>query len=174
MTEIKDTPMMTKTEYTFLLNLLNKNDIMLEYGSGSSTLYFGPHVKKYISIEHDFKWFEKIKQKIGTNVSIYHVKCFYKNNNVHCVYDNLEEREKWEPYFNMIHKIPKDRYDKILIDGRARAYCAVEVYNYLKHDGLLFIHDYVGRNKYHNIVEKYYKKINSIHSLGIFKKWIKK
>jgi hypothetical protein len=70
----------------------------------------------------------------------------------------------------MIHNIPKNKYDKILIDGRARAYCAIEVFEYLKDDGVLLIHDYIGRKKYHDIVENKYEKIKTINSLGIFKK----
>lgn len=170
MIDISSTPMMSKDEYTSLLNYLNKEDVMLEYGAGSSTLYFSPHVKNYVSIEHDYLWFQEVKKQVKENVDMYHGDCFYKNNNVHCDYENLDEKERWRPYFEMVHNIPKKKYDKILIDGRARAYCALEVYDYLKDDGLLFVHDYIGRKKYHPIIEGQYERINLVNSLAIFKK----
>jgi len=167
---LEPTPMMSKSEYGTIQKLLNKEDLMLEYGAGSSTLYFSSFVKSYVSIEHDYIWYEKIKSHTQKNVNIYYGDCFYKNNNVHCDYEDTDEKERWRPYFEMVSKIPKQTYNKILIDGRARVYCALEVYNYLNEDGLLFIHDYIGRKKYHSIVEKHYERIHSVDSLAVFKK----
>ena len=37
---------------------------MLEWGSGGTTLYFPQMIDKYVSIEHDKKWYDIIKSKI--------------------------------------------------------------------------------------------------------------
>ena len=49
---------------------LSPETIMLEYGSGGSTLYFSKFVKEYYSIEHDKKWYDEIKIKISDNDKI--------------------------------------------------------------------------------------------------------
>tara|TARA_R110000787_G_C13280268_1_gene432426 strand:+ start:221 stop:754 length:534 start_codon:yes stop_codon:yes gene_type:complete len=174
MNEPTNSPLMSKKEYEFLLSIFKQNDTVLEFGAGMSTLHFSTNVKSYISIEHDHIWFSNIKQKAQSNVSLYHADCFYKNNNVHCDYTSDTEKERWRPYFEMVHNIPKQKYSKVFIDGRARAYCATEVFDYLDDDGLLIIHDYSGRYKYHNIVESLYKKNNIIDSLAVFSKKMQK
>ena len=78
-------------------------------------------------------------------------------------------QQKYEDGYKKERSV-KSELCKILIDGRARAYCALEVYDYLKDDGLLFVHDYIGRKKYHPIIEGRYEKINLVNSLVIFKK----
>ena len=41
---------------------------VLEWGSGGSTLYFPQIVNHYVSIEHDYSWYDKIKSDISNNV----------------------------------------------------------------------------------------------------------
>lgn len=169
--KLPDKPMdMTTKEVSFISSILNENDTALEYGSGSSTLYFSKYVKNYYSIEHVKDWYDIISSQVKDNTHIFHGKCFFLNNNVHCDYSSEDHKLKWEPYVKKVHELPCSKYDKILIDGRARAYCAVEVFKYLNVDSLLMIHDYNGRSKYHNIVESLYKKINIIDSLAVFSK----
>jgi len=47
-----------------IMKYLNPNDIMLEYGSGGSTLFFSKHVKEYYSLEHEPEWYKKTFEKI--------------------------------------------------------------------------------------------------------------
>ena len=53
-------------------------------------------------------------------------------------------------------------FDKVLIDGRARASCAEYVLKYLHPDSLVFIHDYQDRYFYHGIVEQHYQKVTTL------------
>ena len=55
-----------------------------------------------------------------------------------------------------------NRFDKVLIDGRARAFCAEYVLKYLHADSLVFIHDYHDRFFYHGTIEKYYTKVRHV------------
>lgn len=164
------TPTMHKIEYEALRDKLKKDDTVLEYGIGSSTLYFSPYVSRYIGIEHNYGWFKKVQSQAQDNVELYHVDCYYKGNSVHCDYESELERERWRPYFEKVHNIPFNKYDKVLIDGRARAYCALEVKEYLKDNGILIIHDYTFREKYHSIVEKQYRITSTVDSLVFFEK----
>jgi len=59
--------------------------------------------------------------------------------------------------------------DIILIDGRFRVACGLDIFSKIRNNTLVFIHDYNNRKKYH-ILEKYYIKIISWGTLaGFFK-----
>lgn len=163
-------PFMTNKEVDFISSILNENDIVLEYGAGSSTLYFSQYVKKYYSIEHTKAWCDTVSSQAQNNTHVFHGKCFFGDNNVHCDYSIEDHKIKWQPYCKKVHELPCSKYDKILIDGRARAYCAIEVLDYLDLNGLLMIHDYSYRRKYHSIVESLYTKVNIVDSLAVFSK----
>ena len=62
---------MTEEEALKAESYFKNKDMALEWGSGGSTLYFSQLVKKYISIEHDIKWYDNIKSKIEENVELY-------------------------------------------------------------------------------------------------------
>jgi len=159
----------TDREKEAILDNLNPQDIMLEYGSGGSTLLFSKYVQSYNSVEHDKDWYEKIKPLVSENTTLVHANCYYKNNNVHCDYNSEEERDKWRSYYEGVKLLKKNYYNKVFIDGRARAYCALEVIKYIDDQSLVFIHDYVGRAYYHNLVEQKYDRVDLIDSLVILK-----
>jgi hypothetical protein len=48
---------------------------------------------------------------------------------------------QFRDYVDYIHKLGVKKYDKILIDGRARTFCAYRAHRYLDEDSLLFIDD---------------------------------
>lgn len=50
-------------------------------------------------------------------------------------------------------------FDRVLVDGRARTSCAEYVLKYLKPDSVVFIHDYMPRAYYHQVVHRYYTVI---------------
>lgn len=50
-------------------------------------------------------------------------------------------------------------FDRVLVDGRARAPCAEYVLKFLHPDSLVFIHDYQARFFYHGVVERFYSKV---------------
>lgn len=152
-----------------ILKRLHKDDVMLEFGAGGSTLHFSNYVKKYNSIEHVGEWATKVKDLAEDNTTVIHAPCYYVDNNVHCDYDCLEEKKRWSSYFEAAKLFEEKYYNKVFIDGRARAYCAIDVLKYIDKESIVFIHDY-GRMKYHKLVETYYNKIHSIGSLAIFRK----
>ena len=50
----------------------DKNKV-LEWGSGTSTLYFSKIVKQFVSIEHNMEWYKRISSQITDNVEYYYV-----------------------------------------------------------------------------------------------------
>tara|TARA_Y100001972_G_scaffold111360_1_gene144009 strand:- start:2605 stop:3108 length:504 start_codon:yes stop_codon:yes gene_type:complete len=151
-------PWMHPSEIELIKSYLNPTDIMLEWGSGGSTMLFPQYVSKYYSIEHKKEWFDKIKHQLkDSKVNL---------NYVPPEVDNPVMPSKKEDYFSYISypSILNKKYDKILIDGRARQFCAEYCISFLKDEGLVFFHDFwmKGRERYKNITFKYYNEVASI------------
>lgn len=126
---------MHKDEYEFLEKYLSPNDILLEWGSGNGTLYFSGLVKKVITIEHDKRYLDQIISAI----KIFDIK------NIEPVYipENKNFSNRYERFKNYVdYPIEnKLKFTKVLIDGRARKYCAEKISEYIK-DQIVFIHDF--------------------------------
>lgn len=142
---------MTNEEQAMIRRSLEPNNIMLEWGSGGSTLEYSKYVKEYHSIEHDMKWYMVITSNIKAmklnNVSLYYVK-----NNLPRSYPHVK-KEEFIDYINHVNIINK-KFDRVLIDGRARIWCAYEVLQYLNKNAIVFVHDWE-REEYHKILDKY-------------------
>ncbi len=50
-------------------------------------------------------------------------------------------------------------FDRVLVDGRARAACAEYVLKYLHKDSYVWIHDYIDRPFYHEVARQYYNQV---------------
>ena len=55
-------PWLVKDSIKFLESILTRDSIVLETGSGNSTVWFAERVKKVISFEHDKVWYDKTKK----------------------------------------------------------------------------------------------------------------
>ena len=141
-------PWMSDNDKFTILKYLNQDDVMLEWGAGGSTLCFPQFVKEYYSIEHDKDWYNQILHEptIAYNFTIF----LCEPNALRTL---PTQKHQFEDYINYISKIDK-KFDKILIDGRARQWCAEKALNYLTEDGIVFIHDWI-RERYHTILEWY-------------------
>lgn len=151
------TPWMHISEIQLIEKYLSPDTIMLEWGSGGSTLYFSSLVKKYYSIEHDQKWFNKLVQKnIPDNTYMY------------IVPPDIEvppPESTHEAYRGYIEKAGtfKTKFDAVLIDGRARLACAIYIKKHLHQNSFVFIHDFwkKRRTRYRPVFD-HYKEIESI------------
>lgn len=129
------TPLMNKNEYTFIEKYLSQDDILLEWGSGNSTLYFSGIVDRVISIEHDIDYYYLVKNTIDS-FNINNINLYYVPKNI--------GKNREEQFFDYIQFPIKNnlKFHKILIDGRARKYCAMNIHNYINEDVVIFIHDF--------------------------------
>ena len=144
-------------EKQLILDCLNNNMTMLEWGSGGSTLEFSSLVKKYYSIEHNKEWYDFISEKLKD----------YPLNDVEYRYvkQNLERTPGQSTYLEFKDYIDEidnfnNKFDVVLIDGRARRLCAKKVIPYLKENAVIFIHDYVLRRPYW-VVEDYFELVDA-------------
>jgi hypothetical protein len=109
-------------EYLDQLDLSEK--IVLEWGSGNSSLYFARRVKYIYSIEHAINWFNKLKPKLFRNQSLI-----------------LTTEEN---YINSAYKLNR-KFDVIIIDGILRTECVSVAPSLLAKAGMI-IFDNAERN----------------------------
>jgi len=114
----------------FLEGYLNKNQTMLETGSGRSTVWFAERVKQIESVEHHKGWFDKVSadfEKLATNnINYFHAQ------------DNDENPENSD-YVQKVASYPDNFFDIILIDGIYRGEIAKVGYDKLKSGGVFLI-----------------------------------
>ena len=80
------------------------------------------------------------------------------------------DRYEFVTYINHVDLLGK-KFDKVLIDGRARQWCAEKVLKYLKDDAVVFLHDFErpGRERYNSVLN-YYTVIGKVGTLVALKK----
>ena len=140
---------------------------MLEWGSGFSTLWYSQFVKDYYSIEHHQEWYQNVQQLLKDhNASRIHYTLSHVPDGHKGWPGGYDEGNK-EQFMEYIHAAASFRvrkFDRVLIDGRARAACIEYILPYLKPDSVVFVHDYQTREVYHEVVTSNYELIGSINS----------
>lgn len=125
------------------LNEIIKSDMkVFEFGSGGSTKFFTKRVAEVTSVEHDQRWYEKIKQELGEapnlNLILVEGKQFLPNYE-QIVYDEEDDNLDYWDYSRIILNFKDDYFDLILIDGKARNACIMNSLNKLKPGGILIL-----------------------------------
>lgn len=171
-------PWMSEEEIGLILSFLEPNHTMLEYGCGGSTVLFPRYVKEYHSIESDPQWANTIRKSMPQNTTMHLVPVIRPED------PNQKHAVKWEQlYTTLIYKAYKPyiekgsqinkKFDRILIDGRARPQCARYMYDFIDHETILFLHDWHPcRTHYRAVLEKYkiIKEINRGQCLAVLSK----
>jgi hypothetical protein len=115
-----DWPWLTKQMVTILDTWMLPCDTGIEWGSGRSTLWFAKKARSLVSIEHNPKWFEKIKCHLAS------VGC--SNVDYHLITDIAE-------YVNA----GRSDFDFALVDGIERDACALKALGLLRPGGALIV-----------------------------------
>jgi hypothetical protein len=119
----KPLPWVTYPFIHFITPRLNKSLDIFEFGSGNSTLYYAAKVASVNSVENDQFWFEKIKNSMPTNVSLFY--CELVRGGDYC---------KYAAASGML-------FDMIIVDGRDRVNCCINSISALKADGVIVLDD---------------------------------
>lgn len=143
---------MDSREKALIEKHLDSNKVMLEWGSGGSTVEFSQQVKQYYSIEHNRQWFNNVSEEIAQRK--------YTNINYNFVEQNAPQTEAQSEYYQFKDYIDivdtfNTKFDIVLIDGRARRLCAYKVIPYLNPNAIVIIHDWVLRHVYHCVTDYY-------------------
>jgi len=143
-------PWMHPDEIKMIEKYLGPNKIMLEWGSGGSTLYFSRKVKQYFAIEHDQHWYNELKENVPENVTL--------------IYRAPNQKVPIAESSYLTHKDYIDaaadfgvKFDFVLIDGRSRFACSQFILDHLHKNSVVFFHDFYkrGRDRYRKALEYY-------------------
>jgi hypothetical protein len=131
-------PLLAIEAVEFLDGWLRDTDVMLEYGAGGSTRWFGRRVRQLSSIESDQGWFDKIHAQTShlPNVEIH----LFKDDWARRLDDS--DLPDWrveapEGYVEFLASVPDETFDVILDDGCGRDAVGVRAIRTLKRGGLL-------------------------------------
>jgi predicted O-methyltransferase YrrM len=155
----RDIPKMYISEWAFLRHHLESTDNVLEYGSGASTNIIAGLVGHLTSIEFDQTWYDEVKSRVSQlpNVDLRFIPPANTNEPL-----KPARKENWQDYINF-PKTTDMIWDKVLIDGRARQFCAVSILENITEDSLVFVDDFAkngsidppNRERYLSILEHY-------------------
>jgi len=138
-------PWVTYSFIDFIAGRLNETIDIFEYGSGNSTLWYAKKVNSVTSVEHDKQWFEKIKNSMPSNVSIF--------------YEELVYGGKYSKFAESL----KNEIDIVIVDGRDRVNCLKNSINVINQNGVIVLDD-SERDSYKDgvnfLIENNYKKID--------------
>lgn len=116
-------PWVTYAFIDFITERLSNNMVVLEYGSGNSTLFYASYVRKVYAVEHDEAWFKEISGRVPENVSIEYVEL------------------TGDGRYTRFAATLSDRPDIIIVDGRERVNCIKEGTDFLAGKGVVVLDD---------------------------------
>lgn len=157
---------MDEKEKNIILKYLNSEVVMMEWGSGGSTLEFSKLVNQYYSVEHNLDWFNQINPQSPPNTKVY----YRPSTKLPTTY-HQSEYVHYKSYIDIVDMINK-KFDVVLIDGRARRLCAYKIMSYLKENSIVIIHDWCTRPPYKCVLD-YYDLIEKVddtpQTIAVFK-----
>jgi hypothetical protein len=150
-------------ELIAFMSFLTKDTIFFETGSGCSSIIANYYAKKVISIEGSKIWYEKGIKKGLSNSLIF--KDLKSDDNNWSVPGKNSKIKDWKNYFQSYKK--EYNADVIFIDGRFKVATAMDVFNKIKDDTIILIHEYKSRPSYF-VLEEYYNYVyhwNTLYAL---------
>ena len=144
---------MTTDEIVDLVCYLDRDSDVLEIGGGGSTIFISRIVKKLITIEHSLEWAGKIKIEMSNLPK----KADWEIHTIPPSWSQVHPFHPAEPgqfdsYVEFISSLEKESFDVILVDGRDRVRCFESSVPLLKKGGVILVHDFWNREKYHSML----------------------
>lgn len=180
----QNTPWTTPASIIIFKELLTRDMIGFEYGSGKSTLFFAGKLKRLVSVEHNKEWFKLVNNEINergiTNVDYHYIPQNHQNmvkgTNFHTRFalKDFEIIPQYFNYFEFIKSYPDGHFDFIIVDGRARVECTLNALDKLKSGGMLVL-DNSERPRYkpvHRALKKW-KQVYTTNGLTDTTIWFK-
>ena len=145
-------------------SFLTKDTVFFEFGSGCTSIIAKYYAKKVYSIEGNKKWYELgIKNGLKENIILKDIKP-EGNGKLWSTPGKDSNLEDWKEYFQAYKK--EYNADVILIDGRFRVACAFDIFNKIKDDTIILMHEYY-RAPYF-IIEKYHLPMDNFLLFFLF------
>ena len=141
-----DLPWITFKAERFFREILRKDMVVFEYGSGSSTLYFSRRAAWIFSIEHDRDWFDHIQQILNeqaiknADCRLIEPKTLIENQETGYLSSSSSDKNKsFESYVKSIDAFPDGYFDIIMVDGRSRTGCITHAKTKIKQGGYIVV-----------------------------------
>jgi len=130
------------------------NSRVFEYGSGASTIWLSKRAAHVRSVEHDENWFTLMAEKTSTisSIDLVHEPPTTKDESSNTPSGKEGYFEKdFLSYVNSINRYA-EKYDLIVIDGRARTACLQHAKERLSPNGVI-VFDNAKRRRYRDAIE---------------------
>lgn len=125
---------------------LNKEMIVFEYGCGGSTLYLSSRVKKIISVDHDQNWISivegEMKKRGITNCELFCCppeESSAATDKNYLSTDQDFSNKSFQKYVEKINEYPDNYFDLVVVDGRARNGCLLNLLPKIKNNGYVLL-----------------------------------
>lgn len=149
---------MPEAEAALLRGAYGRAEVILEYGSGGSTVMAAELGKTVFSVESDKDWAQMMRQYFAENPVPGHVDI---------IWSDIGETKEWghpktDAQWKRFARYPLEVWglnefrqpDVVLVDGRFRRGCALAALFLSEKPLDLYFDDYTGRKQYH-VVENY-------------------
>ena len=151
----------SKKANEFFKKTLRKSSFYFEFGSGNSTILAEKFKKKFISIELDKTFFKKVSGILKKKNKVKYIDIGPVGE---FSYPLFKDRSKILDYIKSINKYFKKKKfpNLILIDGRFRVACCINIFYLIKkykYNPIIILDDYKKRN--------YYKILNKIFNIKL-------
>ena len=127
----KNLPWITPDAIAILDELLTKEDVGVEFGSGRSTAWYAERVKHLTSVEDHKGWYDVVKQQFES----------LGLNNVDYLFKSAEGDPECTDYCKVMDDFKKNSLDFIVVDGKHRDVLALEAIDKIKVGGVLLLDD---------------------------------
>ena len=163
--EINCKPHFTEVELIAFLSFLTKNTTYFETGSGCSSLIAKYYAKKSFAVEGCKEWYDQgVKNGLKENLIFHDLK---PDNPIWSFPGKNSNLNDWKKYFQSYDR--SYNADVILIDGRFKIATAMDIFDKIRDDTIVFIHEYQDRPSYF-ILENYYNYVYHWGTLTAFVK----
>ena len=129
-------PWITRKAIEFLYHNLTPDMEVLEYGTGSSTIWFAQRTQRIIAVEHYLEWVDYVRSLLPSDleskVEIVHVPNSDTGNTIG------GDGKYYDDYVDYV-KTTESSFDLISIDGRGRRQCVINAINKVKKNGFLLV-----------------------------------
>ena len=149
----------------FLKKKILNSKIFLEFGSGNTTLYAQKNNKICFSIESDRNFYTNMKEKVATNLYFHSLGFveFFSYPLFKSFFFKKFYKKRAIIYSSEIFKVFKSKNiypDFILVDGRYRVLCMLQLFKFLKQNQLfntcVVLDDFKSRD-YYNIISQFFE-----------------
>jgi hypothetical protein len=146
--------------------------VILEYGSGGSTVLAAELGKEVFSVESDANWAKGLSEFLAANNLAQKVMVYHVDVGPTGPWGKPVDNSRWQSFWQYplsIWSHPNfQQPDVVLVDGRFRTACLLASVFMTEKPITILVDDYGHRDRY-RVIEKIIEPVNIVHRMGVFK-----